>query len=100
MGEERKPLILASRSPRRKEMLRDAGIPFTSEESDYEEDLAIDLPPHELARHLSEGKARAVAEKHDNAVVVAADTFIVLAKARKSWASPAMRKRRDACSAP
>jgi septum formation protein len=80
MGEERKPLILASRSPRRKEMLRDAGIPFTSEESDYEEDLAIDLPPHELARHLSEGKARAVAGKHDNAVVVAADTFIVLGK--------------------
>jgi septum formation protein len=71
-------IVLASGSPRRKEILRGAGISFTIEESDYEEDLALDLPARELARHLSEGKAMAVAEKHDNAVVIAADTFIVL----------------------
>jgi septum formation protein len=78
MRSGRKPIILASRSPRRKEILERSGLSFTVQESNYEEDLSLDLPPHALARHLSEGKAMALAAKHRNALVIAADTFIVL----------------------
>lgn len=59
-------------------MLQRAGLRFKVEASDYEEDLSRDLPPHELARALALGKAKDVARKADNAVVIAADTIIVL----------------------
>lgn len=35
------------------------------------------LPPHELVEHLAEGKARAVAERHPDALVIGADTVVV-----------------------
>jgi septum formation protein len=71
-------IVLASESPRRKELLERAGLRFSVAASDYEEDLGLDMPPHELAAHLSKGKAASVAGKHPDAVVIAADTFIVL----------------------
>ena len=73
-----KKIILASGSPRRKELLTDAGIKFDIDVSDYKEDMTLDLPPHELAKYLSKGKADAVAGRHKNAIIVAADTFVVL----------------------
>jgi len=72
-----KKLILASTSPRRKEVLEKTGLSFEVVPSDYEEDMTLDLPPEELAEFLSAGKARAVAAKNPGAVVVAADTFVV-----------------------
>ncbi len=72
-----KKIILASASPRRKELLEQIGLKFEVEPSNYREDLATGLAPHELARKISLGKAQAVAGKHRNAVVIAADTFIV-----------------------
>ncbi len=71
-----KDLILASGSPRRKEILENAGYEFDIVPSEYVEDLTLDMPPHELARHLSEGKAWDVARTHSDSVVLAADTFI------------------------
>ena len=71
-------IILASGSPRRKELLADAGIKFDIDVSDYEEDMTLDLPPHELAKYLSLGKARTVAGRYKDAIIVAADTFVVL----------------------
>ena len=73
-----KKIILASGSPRRKDLLTDAGIKFDIDVSDYEEDMTLDLSPRELAKHLSLGKASAVANRHKNAIIVAADTFVVL----------------------
>ena len=73
-----KKIILASGSPRRKELLADAGIKFDIDVSDYEEDMTLDLSPHKLAKYLSLGKARAVAGRYKDAVIVAADTFVVL----------------------
>ena len=72
-----KKIILASGSPRRKELLAEAGIKFDIDVSDYEEDMTLDLSPHELAKYLSAGKAHAVAGKYKNAVIIAADTFVV-----------------------
>jgi len=73
-------IILASTSPRRKELLEKIGIPFAVEASDYKEDMSLKLKPLELAKVLSAGKAEAVAERHkgENAIIIGADTFVVL----------------------
>jgi septum formation protein len=72
-----KTIILASASPRRKELLRRIGLRFKVDPSNYEENISSELEPHELAKSLSLEKAKLVAEKHMNALVIAADTFIV-----------------------
>ena len=72
------PIILASASPRRKELFAKLGIPFTVEASEYEEDMSLKLTPRKLALVLSHGKAAAVAKKHDEGIVIGADTFVVL----------------------
>ncbi len=72
-----KKIILASASPRRKEILKITGLKFSVCASDYEEDLNLPLRPRDLARFLSRKKAEAAAHKCKNAIIVAADTFIV-----------------------
>ena len=72
-----KTIILASASPRRRELLKQIGLKFTVEPSNYQESIDSDLEPHELAKALSLEKAKAVARRHRNALVIAADTFIV-----------------------
>ena len=73
-----KKLILASASPARKQILEGAKVPFTVEVSNYEEDMTLKLPPPELAKFLSKGKARDVAAKHKSGVVLGADSFGVI----------------------
>ena len=72
-----KKIILASASPRRKEILGTTGLKFDICVSDYEEDLSMKKEPHALARFLSGKKAEEVAHKYRNAIIIAADTFIV-----------------------
>lgn len=72
-----KTIILASASPRRKELLQRIGLKFKVDPSNYEENISSELEPHELAKSLSLEKAKLVAKKHMNALVIAADTFIV-----------------------
>jgi len=72
-----KTIILASASPRRKELLKKTGLKFKVEPSTYEENISPELEPHELAKSLSLEKAKLVAKNHKNALVIAADTFIV-----------------------
>ncbi len=73
-----KTIILASASPRRKELLERIGLRFEVEPSNYEEDIHSGLEPHELAQKISLKKALTVAGKHKNAIVIAADTFGVI----------------------
>ncbi|MFA5184674.1 MAG: Maf family protein [Patescibacteria group bacterium] len=72
-----KKIILASTSPRRKELFGRLRIPFTIEASDYEEDMTLKMPPTKLVKTLSRGKAMAVAKKHKSGIVIGADTFVV-----------------------
>ena len=72
-----KKIILASASPRRKEILALTGLRFRVEPSDYEETLDNAIKPHNLAKRLSLKKARAVAGKYRDTLIIAADTFIV-----------------------
>ncbi len=76
--EAMKTIILASASPRRKELLEQIGLKFEIEPSNYDEDLNPALDPHELAKSLSLKKAELVARNHRDALIIAADTFVVL----------------------
>lgn len=71
-----KKLILASSSPRRKELLEQVGFTFEIQPSSFEENMAQDLPPLELAKQLSLGKAQDIANKNSDSIVLGADTFI------------------------
>ena len=95
---KRRKIILASTSPRRKELLEKTGLQFEIVASDYEEDMALPFPPAELAQHLSAGKAEAVAKNEPDAIIIAADTFVVfegkpLGKPRNKDDALAMLKR-------
>lgn len=79
-------IILASASPRRKELLEKAGVKFSSMVCEVDETLEDDLyaQPEEAAKKLAEKKAGAViqqllaCEKVDTTVVIGADTMVVL----------------------
>ncbi len=70
-------IILASTSPRRKELLQKIGLKFRTVGPKIEEKLNPRLKPRSNAELLSLEKAKAVAVKHADAVIIAADTFIV-----------------------
>lgn len=75
-----KKIVLASLSPRRKELLKRILPEFTVENSNFEEDLKLKLEPKKLTEHLSCCKAEATSKKHPNSIVIAADTTVVLNK--------------------
>ena len=72
------PLILASASPRRRQLLAALGIPFTVDVADIDESRVGAESPEVHVRRLAEEKARAVAARHPSDVVLAADTIVVL----------------------
>lgn len=78
-------LVLASASPRRRELLATLGIPFDVVCSGIDEDSAADgLPARGLAALLAERKALHVAglPGQENAVILAADTIVALGEQR------------------
>src|SRR3989338_4172274 len=70
-------IILASASPTRKELMKRLGVPFRVVVSDYEENMKLRLPPAELVKVLSRGKAEAVAKRFRNAVIIGADSIFI-----------------------
>jgi septum formation protein len=72
------PLILASASPRRAELLRQAGFAFTVAHADLDETPRAGEAPEVYVRRLAEAKAAAVAAGHPAAVVLGADTTVVV----------------------
>jgi septum formation protein len=77
MRKKIKEIILASASPRRRELLRLTGLRFKVHPVHSKENMNIKVSPRRLARILSEKKARVAAAKHPNALIIGADTFIV-----------------------
>lgn len=71
-------LILASGSPRRRELLAHLGLPFRVVPADVVETLASHLPLAEAVAELAERKARAVAAGLGSGLVLGADTVVVL----------------------
>ena len=74
----RQPLILASRSPRRRHLLQEAGIPFSCLDLDVDETLDESLPPAIYAEILAERKARAGAARCLQGRVLGADTVVAV----------------------
>lgn len=74
-----KKIILASVSPRRKELLQHAGLEFEIVPSGYEETLDSNIFTPEKIENLAYNKALDVANKSDNnSVIIGADTVVVL----------------------
>jgi len=73
-----KPVILASASPRRRELLENIGLKFSVDPAETDEDLGRDVEPRKLAKLISHEKAVAAAARHRDAVIIAADTFGVI----------------------
>jgi MAF protein len=71
-------LVLASASPRRRELLAALALPFTVAAAEVVECQIPGEPPVELVRRLSRAKAAAVACRYPDATIVAADTVVVL----------------------
>jgi septum formation protein len=69
-------IILASGSPRRKELMTKMGLEFTVVPSNFEEVLNPDKPTADVAVELALGKARTVAEQHPDALVIGSDTIV------------------------
>lgn len=74
----RPDLILASASPRRAELLRELGHPFTILTSAAEEVDPVFLSPAETAMVNASRKAMAVARRHPDRLVLGADTVVSL----------------------
>jgi septum formation protein len=72
------PIILASKSPRRQELLQLMGIDFTVVLKDVDESYPYNLSPSEIAVHISEKKVRAFDEVINNEIVITADTIVSL----------------------
>jgi len=76
--EELPPLVLASASPRRRELLRRAGLEIQVDAPDIDESA---LPGEEPASHverLARAKGQVVARRAPNSLVISADTVVVL----------------------
>lgn len=74
-----RPIILASKSPRRSQLLREAGFDFTVQAFDIDESFPSDMPSEEVAPWLAQRKAQAA--KHlivSDEVILAADSVVIL----------------------
>lgn len=72
------PLILASSSRYRSEMLERLGVPFSTATSGIDETPEPDETPDALVRRLASSKARHIAPDHPDALVIGADQVSVL----------------------
>ncbi|CAK0754761.1 m(7)GTP pyrophosphatase [Gammaproteobacteria bacterium] len=71
-------LILASSSPFRRELLTRLGLPFACVAPELDETPLAEETPQALVRRLAEGKARAVAVRHSDALIIGSDQVAVL----------------------
>jgi len=69
-------LVLASASPRRQELLRNAGIGFVVHPADIPEDTLPGEPPRACAERLAREKARKVSQQRPSDLILGADTVV------------------------
>ncbi|GAB4494744.1 MAG: Maf-like protein [Saprospiraceae bacterium] len=74
-----RPLILASQSPRRSQLLQEAGFKFSVQAADIDESFPPEMPAGEVAPWLARRKAQAVAHLiQDREIILAADSVVIL----------------------
>lgn len=78
--ETMKPLVLASTSPFRRELLQRLGIPFETAAPNVDESPLENETPQALVARLAEAKARACADQFPDALIIGSDQVAVLDK--------------------
>ena len=78
MNENNSRLVLASQSPRRRELLKEISNQFEVAPSSIKEVLDIGLRPAENARNIARAKAESIAPSFPNSWVIGADTLVTL----------------------
>lgn len=73
-----RPLVLASSSPRRQYLMKEAGFTFTLEKPDVEETFPASLPVDQVARYLAEKKAEYFRPTMKDEIIVTADTVVII----------------------
>jgi septum formation protein len=75
-----KVIVLASKSPRRAQLLRDAGFNFRIHQMDVNEDFSSDMPVAEVASYLADKKANAadLDIMNENEILLTADSVVVI----------------------
>lgn len=76
MYKQKLPIILASKSPRRQELLTLMGLDFKVVLRDVDESYDSNLSPAEIAVYIAEKKAAAFADVRSSSIVVTADTIV------------------------
>ncbi|NMH69871.1 septum formation inhibitor Maf [Bacillus sp. RO3] len=69
-------LILASQSPRRKDLLQQIQLSFSVISSTVDETFSSDLLPHEVVMYLAQKKAKEIASQHPSHFVIGSDTVV------------------------
>ncbi|NMM48068.1 Maf family nucleotide pyrophosphatase [Marinigracilibium pacificum] len=73
-----RPLILASRSPRRKQLVEQLGLSVIVQPMDIEETYPDTLDPYKVPEYLARKKALAFEKITDNAIILTGDTVVIL----------------------
>lgn len=73
-----RPLILASSSPRRQFLMKEAGFQFVVQSPNADEAFPPDMPVVNIPTYLAEKKARALQHHITNEIIVASDTVVIL----------------------
>ena len=74
----KRPLIVASSSPRRQYLMKEAGFDFTVEKPEVDESFPSELPAEQVAKYLAEKKAEFFRLAMNNEIVLTADTVVIL----------------------
>ena len=72
-----KKIILASNSPRRRQLLSEAGYQFEAINTEFDETFDENLSPNEVAEHLAVEKNNYYRHRFDNEILITSDTIVV-----------------------
>jgi len=73
-----RPIILASSSPRRQYLMKEAGFTFTVEKPEVDEDFPEHLPVSFVAKYLAAKKAEFFRPKMRDEIIITADTVVII----------------------
>lgn len=96
-------IILASQSPRRKQLLSEMGLVFDTIPSNFDEQLDDGRSPEEVAQELGLGKALDVAQRYPDAIIIGSDIIVSLGSRQLGKANDEADARQmlhDVCETP
>jgi septum formation protein len=76
--QSKRQIVLASSSPRRQFLMKEAGFDFVIRKPDVEEDFPFDMPVEKVAMFLAEKKANFFRSSLGEEIIVTADTVVIL----------------------